>query len=151
MLHFKTKIFVNIFFLSLLLSISSCCTKTIKPDSDQDVKNNMPKELILQKNLNNISPGTVDINAEVISFSKITDGLKSKLRVNKVNKYGGSTPVLPIGEEIVCDISDSLIHEKNQSASEIFEKGNSFNFLIHYQSGAANGDSISSWRVISFK
>jgi len=97
-------------YLLILFSISfSCSSKETKKD------NNSPDSL---KHLISIPPGTADVKAEILKYSKDESDFICRLKIREVFEYGASISPIPPNSEIEAYISKNLFEKEENKIKE---------------------------------
>ncbi len=65
-----------------------------------------------------IPPGTADIKAEIINYTKEKENLICQLKIQEVFAYGASVSPLPPGTEIKLYISKNLLEKESKKIKE---------------------------------
>ena len=98
-----------------------------------------------------IAPGTAQITATIISTEETDSGMHCILKIEKVHKYGSSTPPLPSGTEIKALIAAQLVESDDTEQPMIAAENTVEITLRHMGMAKMAGSDSPDWQVSSIK
>lgn len=124
-------------FLFVSLICFSCCSS--KSESEE-MKHSEQKKMMFEKS---IPPGSADVQATVIKYSKGKDFVKTTLKIEEVYNYGAGTKPLPVGTLLDISIPKT---DLNDSTSKL-ENGKKFSLRISVRR-SFNNETSAEWNYV---
>lgn len=101
-----------------------------------------------------IAPGTAQITATIINTEAVAEGFHCTLKVDRVYRYGSTTPPIPVGTELKALIASQVVETINASASfeALMAPESTLDLTLRYAGMAkmAGSDALD-WQVASVK
>jgi hypothetical protein len=108
--------FNKIIFFSVIAIFTAIFCISCSSSEGTDKENNVSPDSL--KYSKSIPPGTADIKAEIIEYSKEKDDIVCKLKILEVFAYGSSISPLPRGTEIDSYVSKNLLEKELKIINE---------------------------------